>query len=122
MLGFNKKAPPAPSGPDPRDVALAETRAALEAQQARLEAERRAFMDAQNKTLQDFADLAAQVASRPNAIPQGLGGEEPMVTSDMPNEDEENMDALRRGRRGLRIDLAAPIPGAAGAGLNVPRG
>lgn len=123
MLGLESKSRPAPpSGPDPRDVQIAETRAALAAQQARLEEERRLFMEAQNKTLQDFANLASQVAARPNAVPQGIGGEEPTVTSDTPSEDEENMDALRRGRRGLRIDLAAPAPGAAGAGLNVPRG
>ena len=79
-------------------------------------------MEQQNATLQSFADLASQVANRPNATPQGLGGEEPTITSDTPNEDEDNLDALRRGRRGLRIDLQASTPGGASGGLNVPRG
>lgn len=56
------------------------------------------------------------------ASPQGLSQTEaPQVSSDTPD-DEENLDALRKGRRGLRIDLQASSAGSAGGGLNVPRG
>jgi len=94
----------------------------LAAQQARLEEERRAFQASQQETLARFADLAAQAANRPSATPQGLAQTDaPQISSDTPD-DEENIDALRRGRRGLRIDLQASSGGSAGGGLNVPRG
>lgn len=104
------------------EAQLAETRAALAAQQARLEEERRQFQAAQQQTLAQFAGLAAQAAARPNATPQGLDTESPQFTSDGVSADEENVDALRRGRRSLRIDLSTAAPGGAAAGLNVPRG
>lgn len=109
--------------PDPQiETQLAETRAALEAQNARLEEERRQFQASQQAVLKQFADLAAQAAARPLATPQGTDTETPQFTSDGATEDEQNLDALRRGRRGLRIDLQATVPGGAAAGLNVPRG
>ena len=114
--------PPTPPTNPAVEAQLADTRAALAAQQARLEEERAAFQAAQQETLRQFADLAASAANRPNASPQGLSStEQPQIGSDVPD-DEDNLDALRRGRRSLRIDLQASAPGASGAGLNVPRG
>jgi hypothetical protein len=105
------------------EAEIAETRAALVAQQARLDEDRKSFQTTQQETLKQIADLAAQTASR-QAAPQGLSKTEaPQIASDTPDDDdEENLDALRRGRRGLRIDLQASTTGAAGSGLNVPRG
>ena len=104
------------------EAEIAETRAALAAQQARLDEDRKSFQTTQQETLKQIADLAAQTASR-QAAPQGLSKTEaPQIASDTPDDDEENLDALRRGRRGLRIDLQASSAGYVGDGLNVPRG
>jgi multidrug efflux pump subunit AcrA (membrane-fusion protein) len=105
------------------EAEIAETRAALAAQQARLDEDRKSFQTTQQETLKQIADLAAQTASR-QAAPQGLSKTEaPQISSDTPDDDgEENLDALRRGRRGLRIDLQASSAGYVGSGLNVPRG
>jgi hypothetical protein len=122
MLGLKPKRPIVVQ-PDPAvEAQLAETRAALAAQQARLEEERRQFQQAQQETLRQFADLAAAMANRPMATPQGLDVEPPKISSAGPSEDEENLDALRRGRRAFRIDLTGFFPGGTATGLNVPRG
>lgn len=127
MFGLEDKAPAqaaaaAAAAPSP-DITAA--REVLAAQQRDLEASRAAFMDQQTRYLQDLTRLSADMANRPNAVPQGVSEGPPDIsTGDSPvSEAETALDAQRRGRKALRIDLQSSGTGSgAGAGLNVPRG
>lgn len=113
--------------PPPPDPAIAQERQLLAESAARLDQQRADFSAAQNSALETLSRQIEAANNRPAAPvasgPQGsLTGGAPQFSSAGSEEEDPTVDANRRGRRALRIDLQGPSGASGSGGLNVPRG
>lgn len=126
----------------PREDRINQERSLLERAQAALYEQTRAFTETQNKYIETIDRMNQDAVQREAAryAEEQNEAAETARTANLPNLIQTNanyigvgngfedtatdsiIDASRRGRRSLRIDLQTPASGVRGSGLNVPRG